>query len=61
MNASDTEEQSDAGIEDTVDSYIADTLAAGGGKGNKEMAEHLGEESRRLLTGCVIWAWSFPA
>ena len=49
MNASDTEEQSDAGIEDTVDSYIADTLAAGGGKGNEEMAEHLGEESRAAL------------
>lgn len=49
MNASDTEEQADAGIEDTVDSYIADTLAAGGGKGNEEMAEHLGEESRAAL------------
>lgn len=49
MNASDTEEQADAGIEDTVDSYIADTLAAGGGKGNQEMVEHLGEESQAAL------------
>ena len=32
-----------------MDSYIADTLAAGGGKGNEEMAEHLGEESRAAL------------
>lgn len=49
MNASGTEEQADAGIEDTVDSYISDTLAAGNGKGNEEMAEHLGEESRAAL------------
>lgn len=49
MNAVDTAEQAEAGIEDTVESYIADTMKAGGEKNNQEMAEYLGESGREAL------------
>lgn len=50
MNAAATDEQSDAGIEDSVDGYIEDTMNAGGQKNSQEMVEHLAEESRDAVS-----------
>lgn len=49
LNAADTDEQAEAGIEDSVDDYIADTMAAGGGKNSQEMVEHMAESGREAL------------
>lgn len=49
FNAADTDEQAEAGIEDSVDAFITDTMAAGGGKNSQEMVEHMAESGREAL------------
>lgn len=49
MNAAGTEEQAEAGIQDSADLYAEDTMKAGGENNNPEMVRRLAEGSRDAL------------